>query len=364
MLTLHAQEQESVSTAQRDRLDATEAKLASLLAAQEILVSNEKTGKKEIVDQAKQNMALDSQVEEQNRTIKRLQEKNSELEDSVENLNDSLKEHKVLISKFLESQEAERHEAAQRVKILAASIEDLRDQLDHAAKEHAQQQDRLHRDLKDGEKRCHAAEKRCEDLERMVPEATRPLLRQIEALQNSYDDRAKVWQELERNMHSRLETAEAGTAGAIERAKMVQEKLSIELVKVAQLTERCQQAETNSSVVAEQMKVLQESAIEAERQQSAARLAEARVMEAQIHEAVGDERRLWESMRAEWEAESTLAAAELKLEYESKLADCNKKYEFLQEQTNSLARTTIHTDDNSPVSPGGAYVHARDSSCI
>ena len=87
-------------------------------------------------------------------------------------------------------------------------------------------------------------------------------------------------------------------------------------------------------------------------------------MEAQIHEAVGDERRLWESMRAEWEAESTLAAAELKLEYESKLADCNKKYEFLQEQTNSLARTTIHTDDNSPVSPGGAYVHARDSSCI
>ena len=354
-----------------------------MLAAQEILVSNEKTGKKEIVDQAKQNMALDSQVEEQNRTIKRLQEKNSELEDSVENLNDSLKEHKVLISnaqgsvneaaneaqehaksKFLESQEAERHEAAQRVKILAASIEDLRDQLDHAAKEHAQQQDRLHRDLKDGEKRCHAAEKRCEDLERMVPEATRPLLRQIEALQNSYDDRAKVWQELERNMHSRLETAEAGTAGAIERAKMVQEKLSIELVKVAQLTERCQQAETNSSVVAEQMKVLQESAIEAERQQSAARLAEARVMEAQIHEAVGDERRLWESMRAEWEAESTLAAAELKLEYESKLADCNKKYEFLQEQTNSLARTTIHTDDNSPVSPGGAYVHARDSSCI
>lgn len=41
----------------------------------------------------------------------------------------------------------------------------------------------LHREVRDLEQRCQAAEARHQDLAANIPEATRPLLRQLEAMQ-------------------------------------------------------------------------------------------------------------------------------------------------------------------------------------
>lgn len=97
---------------------------------------------------------------------------------------------------------------------------------------------RWRRQILDSEKRENAAEKRCQDLEGMVPRATQPLLRQIEALQRSQDEQSDVWQEIEKNLRARLQAAETAAAVATERATVAQEKVSTELAKVAQLAER------------------------------------------------------------------------------------------------------------------------------
>ena len=68
--------------------------------------------------------------------------------------------------------------------------------------------------------RLQSAESRNEELASTVPETTRPLLRQIEALQASNAERVKVWEELEKNLTSRLNDAEIRTQQAIEKERI------------------------------------------------------------------------------------------------------------------------------------------------
>ena len=360
-----SKELEVANTALRDRLEATEAKLTSLQEAQAILTSTEKAGKKEIVDQAKQNMSLAAQVDEQERTIESLRRDNSDLREQLEKASADVTEHMLMAAKAEESvgtaakqaeaqaktqlskvAEIERRETLQREEALTGSIEELRSELDRAKRENDRREDRLSKELRDAEQRELEAERRCQDLERMVPEATRPLLRQIEALQRSQDERAAVWQELEQNFQGRLQTAQAEAAAASERTKAVQEKLCSESATAAQLRERHQSTEADRATLEKQVVVLQDERVSAQKEHTAALLQAARDADARVHTAVEDESRIWATRQAEWEAESRLTLATATEDHKAALQQAESKYSVLAAQ--------LESSENAPEKDGDA----------
>ncbi|KVH97984.1 TATA element modulatory factor 1 DNA binding, partial [Cynara cardunculus var. scolymus] len=72
----------------------------------------------------------------------------------------------------------------------------------------------------------------CEELVMQVPDSTRPLLRQIEAMQENTARRAEAWTAVERSLNSRLQEAEAKSAAAEERENSVNERLSQTLSRI------------------------------------------------------------------------------------------------------------------------------------
>ncbi|GBG60929.1 hypothetical protein CBR_g16051 [Chara braunii] len=90
----------------------------------------------------------------------------------------------------------------------------------------AAREDTLRRDIEDLERRCQAAEQKHEELVSQMPDSTRPLLRQIEALQESLAIRAEGWKRVEQAMNTRVRAAEAGVVAAQEREQMMSERLS------------------------------------------------------------------------------------------------------------------------------------------
>ena len=75
-------------------------------------------------------------------------------------------------------------------------------------------EDALKRELADITRRSQAAESRHEELATALPEATRPLLRQIEAMQAANAANAQAWAAAERSLHDRLSAAEAHAAAS------------------------------------------------------------------------------------------------------------------------------------------------------
>ncbi|PWA99309.1 golgin candidate 5 [Artemisia annua] len=76
------------------------------------------------------------------------------------------------------------------------------------------------------------SERRCEELVTQVPESTRPLLRQIEAIQETTARKAEAWNVVDGSLNSRLQGVEAKAAGAEERKCAVNERLSQTLSRI------------------------------------------------------------------------------------------------------------------------------------
>ncbi|PWA41242.1 golgin candidate 5 [Artemisia annua] len=81
-------------------------------------------------------------------------------------------------------------------------------------------------------RRLTASERWCEELVTQVPESTRPLLRQIEAIQETTARKAEAWNAVERSLNSRLQEAEEKAAGAEERERAVNQRLSQTLSRI------------------------------------------------------------------------------------------------------------------------------------
>ncbi|KAJ0680246.1 hypothetical protein HanPI659440_Chr16g0622111 [Helianthus annuus] len=90
----------------------------------------------------------------------------------------------------------------------------------------------LRKDIDDLQKRYQASERRCEELVMQVPESTRPLLRQIEAMQEATARKADAWDEAERSLNLQLQDAEAKAAAAEEKERSVNEHLSKTLSRI------------------------------------------------------------------------------------------------------------------------------------
>lgn len=128
--------------------------------------------------------------------------------------------------------ESRLREAEEREAMLVQALEELRQTLSRKEQQAVFREDMLRRDIEDLQKRYQASERRCEELVTQVPESTRPLLRQIEAMQETTARRAEAWVAVERSLNSRLQEAEAKAAAAEERERSVNERLSQTLSRI------------------------------------------------------------------------------------------------------------------------------------
>eukprot|EP00250_Pteridium_aquilinum_P007166 c16947_g1_i1 orf=995-3871(-) len=126
-------------------------------------------------------------------------------------------------------------EAADKETALAQNVEELRQALSREAEQAVSREDMLRRDVEELERRCQAAELRYEELVASVPESTRPLLRQIEAMRDTMAVRAEAWSGVERSLNARLQEAEAKAAASQERERAINERLMQTLSRMAVL---------------------------------------------------------------------------------------------------------------------------------
>ncbi|CAK7356713.1 unnamed protein product [Dovyalis caffra] len=128
--------------------------------------------------------------------------------------------------------ESRLREAEERETMLVQALDELRQTLSRKEQQAVFREDMLHRDIEDLQKRYQASERRCEELITQVPDSTRPLLRQIEAMQETTARRAEAWSTVERSLNSRLQEAESKAAAAEERERSVNERLSQTLSRI------------------------------------------------------------------------------------------------------------------------------------
>ncbi|ERM98626.1 hypothetical protein AMTR_s00109p00089980 [Amborella trichopoda] len=126
-------------------------------------------------------------------------------------------------------------EAADREATLVQTLDELRQTLSRTEQQAVFREDMLRRDIDDLQKRYQASELRCEELITQVPESTRPLLRQIEAIQETTARKAEAWAGVERALNSRLQEAEAKAAAAEESERSMNDRLSQTLSRMAVL---------------------------------------------------------------------------------------------------------------------------------
>ncbi|KAK1314880.1 Golgin candidate 5 [Acorus calamus] len=126
-------------------------------------------------------------------------------------------------------------ESGEREAMLVQTLEELRQTLSRTEQQAVFREEMLRRDIDDLQKRYQASELRCEELITQVPESTRPLLRQIEAMQETIARRAEAWAGVERSLNSRLQEAEAKAAAAEESERSMNDRLSQTLSRMAVL---------------------------------------------------------------------------------------------------------------------------------
>ncbi|WOK98543.1 golgin candidate 5 [Canna indica] len=126
-------------------------------------------------------------------------------------------------------------EAGEREAMLIQTLEELRQSLTRTEQQAAFKEEMLRRDMDDLQKRYQASELRYTELSTQVPESTRPLLRQIEAMQETAARRAEAWAGVERALNSRLQEAEAKAAAAEEKERALNERLSQTLSRITVL---------------------------------------------------------------------------------------------------------------------------------
>ncbi|CAH8378874.1 unnamed protein product [Eruca vesicaria subsp. sativa] len=123
-------------------------------------------------------------------------------------------------------------EAGERESMLVQALEELRQTLSKKEQQVVFREDMFRREIEDLQRRYQASERRCEELITQVPESTRPLLRQIEAMQETTARRAEAWAAVERTLNARLQEAETKAATAEERERSANERLSQTLSRI------------------------------------------------------------------------------------------------------------------------------------
>lgn len=196
--------------------------------------------RKELKERDEQQHGMNAEIENQGASVAKLNEDlqswQKRYEEEKARLSKELSEQKeYYLSKLAQAKEeltdievkvnvARSDELASEVKTmrereqaLQDQISDLQHSLQRSTSALERQEERFKNDLAAVEERCQAAESSHDELLRRMPESTRPLLRQIEALQLQATENSEAWAATEKVSSARLAEAEARAEAAAER---------------------------------------------------------------------------------------------------------------------------------------------------
>jgi chromosome segregation ATPase len=222
----------------------------------------------------------------------------------------------------------------EREQSLKDQLADLQHSLQRSSAALERQEERFKNDLAAVEERCQLAESSHDELLRRMPESTRPLLRQIEALQLQATENADAWTATERASALRLADAESRAEAAAEReATAIDEKMSAmkdtqiamnraEKLKaeIDALNAELEVQRAKASAEAVKSAKFSESFAEQEGQISVVE-EEARERESKVKQLLAQERGKHKQLGETWDRErAEMLAATAKLESDLKLA--------------------------------------------
>merc|ERR1719487_221544 len=124
--------------------------------------------------------------------------------------------------------ESQKRDLEQKEAVLRAINKHLQESLQRCMSEASSREESLKEDLRDMRKRWQEAVAHREQLASDVGESTKPLLNQISSLQDALRQKEKHWHEIERNLSTKLQTAEDMLSSESNRRSEI-EKLSVEL---------------------------------------------------------------------------------------------------------------------------------------
>ncbi|PIK49096.1 putative TATA element modulatory factor isoform X2, partial [Apostichopus japonicus] len=118
---------------------------------------------------------------------------------------------------------------------LILQINDLQMSLSRGEQQSNRKEMNLRQEISDLQQALQDSEQRNQELSHSVTGATRPLLRQIENLQSTFNDQSQTWEQVERNLTERLADAQAQLAGAVEKERSTTETAMMATSKVSSL---------------------------------------------------------------------------------------------------------------------------------
>jgi len=118
------------------------------------------------------------------------------------------------------------HENSEREASLLQTIKELRASIARNNERAGWKEDELQSEIQNLKAKIQASQGRNEEIVSSVPEATRPLLRQIEIMQSSNTERMRVWEELEKSLTQRLNDAEERAQNSVEKERSASSQLS------------------------------------------------------------------------------------------------------------------------------------------
>ncbi|KAL0354664.1 UNVERIFIED_CONTAM: Golgin candidate 5 [Sesamum radiatum] len=244
--------------------------------------------------------------------------------------------------------ESRLREAEDRESMLVQTLEELRQTLSRSEQQAVFREDMLRRDIEDLQKRYQASERRCEELITQVPDSTRPLLRQIEAMQETAARRAEAWAAVERSLNSRLQEAEAKAAAAEEKERSITERLTQTLSRINVLEAQI------SCLRAEQTQLTK--SLEKERQRAAENRQEYLALKEEADTQEGRVNQLEEEIR------------ELKRKHKEELLEARIHQELLQQELERERAAQVDQERaahlRSPAIPGQSPIMRQKSAAL
>ena len=222
----------------------------------------------------------------------------------------------------------------EREQSLKDQISDLQHSLQRSNASLERQEERFKNDLAAVEERCQAAESSHDELLRRMPESTRPLLRQIEALQLQANESTEAWAATQKaaavrlaDAESRAESAAEREAAAIDEKESAEKEKQVALERLAKINSECdtlkaELEDQRAKTVAESAKLSKFSESFAEQEGRFSVLEdEARKRETNLKQLLAQERGKHKQSAESWDGErAELLATVAKLEADLKVA--------------------------------------------
>jgi chromosome segregation ATPase len=247
---------------------------------------------------------------------------------------------------------------------LEDKVAGLTAQLSRAVEEASRREDGLRAEISTAHARCNEAEARHEELAARMPEATRPLLRQVEALQRAAAEQAGVWAATEAALCGRADAADAAASKAATAAASAREALQVAQARAAAATE-AEAAATSVLAACRQECGQLRVALETARGEAAAAASEAATVASQAAAArtiaVSTETAL-RGQLADWRARAEALEASSQLQAkqaDARVGELTQQVAELQQQVDEL--TARAAAFSHAVVPTSAPTHTRQS---